>query len=172
MGGPRSWISRPWPRGLEWSYGWEPAAQRLRFVLDFTYATGLRASELVGATLGMIEVDAASDHWLNVVGKGSNPGKVALPPLARAALDWYLVQRRLPTTPMRWGAGDTAARQPRAGCQLGHHRRIAYGPYPLVNIIYVVDCTFIQLAPLRRRVTTRQCEGLARKDAPGAMERR
>ncbi|MEA3102005.1 MAG: hypothetical protein QOF74_6245, partial [Caballeronia mineralivorans] len=29
--------------GLEWSYGWEsPAAQRLRFVLDFAYATGLR----------------------------------------------------------------------------------------------------------------------------------
>ena len=30
--------------GLEWSYGWEPAAaQRLPFVLDFAYATGLRA---------------------------------------------------------------------------------------------------------------------------------
>ncbi|ALF88277.1 Hypothetical Protein RRSL_00422 [Ralstonia solanacearum UW551] len=29
--------------GLEWSYGWEvSAAQRLRFVLDFGYATGLR----------------------------------------------------------------------------------------------------------------------------------
>jgi integrase len=39
--------------GLEWSYGWQPAAaQRLRFVLDFAYATGLRASELVNATLG------------------------------------------------------------------------------------------------------------------------
>ncbi len=39
--------------GLEWSYGWsEPAAQRLRFMLDFGYATGLRASELVGAVLG------------------------------------------------------------------------------------------------------------------------
>ncbi len=40
--------------GLEWSYGWsEPAAQRLRFMLDFGYATGLRASELVGAVLVM-----------------------------------------------------------------------------------------------------------------------
>jgi integrase len=30
--------------GLEWSYGWQPAAaQRLRFLLDFTYSTGLRA---------------------------------------------------------------------------------------------------------------------------------
>jgi site-specific recombinase XerD len=58
--------------GLEWSYGWQPAAaQRVRFVLDFAYATGLRASELVGATMGMIEIDAAGDRWLNVVGKGS-----------------------------------------------------------------------------------------------------
>jgi site-specific recombinase XerD len=89
--------------GLEWSYGWGPAAaQRLRFVLDFAYATGLRASELVGATLGKIEVDAEGDHWLHLVGKGSKAGKVALPPLARAALDRYLVQRRLPTTPARW----------------------------------------------------------------------
>lgn len=29
----------------------EPATQCLRFVLDFAYATGLRASELVSATL-------------------------------------------------------------------------------------------------------------------------
>ncbi|KPD14494.1 integrase, partial [Burkholderia sp. ST111] len=57
--------------GLEWSYGWAPeAAQRLRFILDFGYATGLRASELVGATLGDIETDARGDHWLKVVGKG------------------------------------------------------------------------------------------------------
>jgi site-specific recombinase XerD len=89
--------------GLEWSYGWEPvAAQRLRFVLDFAYATGLRASELVGAKLGMIEEDAQGDRWLHLVGKGSRAGTVALPPIARAALDRYLVQRRLPTTPARW----------------------------------------------------------------------
>jgi site-specific recombinase XerD len=89
--------------GLEWSYGWDPAAaQRLRFVLDFAYASGLRANELVSATLGMIEVDAQDDHWIEVIGKGSKPGKVALPPLARAALDRYLVQRRLPTTRKRW----------------------------------------------------------------------
>ncbi len=66
--------------GLEWSYGWEAAAaQRLRFVLDIGYVTGLRASELVGATLGGIESDPHGDHWLNLV------GKVALPPLARVA---------------------------------------------------------------------------------------
>jgi site-specific recombinase XerD len=89
--------------GLEWSYGWDtPAAQRLRFVLDFAYATGLRASELVGATLGSIERDSHDDHWLHVVGKGSKAAKVALPPMARAALDHYLMQRGLPMTPARW----------------------------------------------------------------------
>ena len=91
--------------GLEWSYGWQPAAaQRLRFVLDFAYATGLRASELVQATLGAIEVDH-DQRWLHVVGKGARTGRVTLPPLARAALDRYLVLRRLPTTPQRWDPG-------------------------------------------------------------------
>jgi len=89
--------------GLEWSYDWEPpAAQRLRFMLDFAYATGLRASELVHARLGMIEEDAHGDRWLHVTGKGSKAGKVALPPVASAALDRYLVQRQLPTTLVRW----------------------------------------------------------------------
>jgi site-specific recombinase XerD len=89
--------------GLEWSYGWsEAAAQRLRFLLDFGYATGLRASELVGATLGDIRTDERGDHWIHVVGKGGKPGKVALPALARTALDQYLVRRGLPVTPARW----------------------------------------------------------------------
>ncbi len=89
--------------GLEWSYGWQAAAaQRLRFVLDFAYATGLRVSELVGALLRHIEVDAHGDQWLNLIGKGSKAGKVARPPLAREALDHYLVQRGLPTTPALW----------------------------------------------------------------------
>ncbi|MFL9998889.1 phage integrase family protein [Paraburkholderia sediminicola] len=88
--------------GLEWSYGWsEPAVQRLRFLLDFGYATGLRASELVGAVLADVRVDERGDHWLHLVGKGGKPGKVALPPLARTALDQYLVQRKLPVTPER-----------------------------------------------------------------------
>jgi site-specific recombinase XerD len=89
--------------GLEWSYGWEPAAaQRMRFVLDFAYATGLRASELVHARLGMIEEDGQGARWLHVTGKGNKAGKVVLPPLARSSLDRYLVQRGLPTTSARW----------------------------------------------------------------------
>ncbi|MCY1223042.1 Tyrosine recombinase XerD [compost metagenome] len=89
--------------GLEWSYGWDaPAAQRLRFLLDFGYATGLRASELVHAKLGDIETDGQGDHWLRLVGKGSRAGRVALPPLAKVALDRYLVARGLPVTAVRW----------------------------------------------------------------------
>ncbi|SEK12310.1 hypothetical protein SAMN05192539_105715 [Paraburkholderia diazotrophica] len=51
--------------GLEWSHAWsEPAAQRIRFLLDFGYAIGLRASEHVGATLADIRGDEHCDHWL------------------------------------------------------------------------------------------------------------
>lgn len=96
-------IIRAVANGLEWSYGWQlPAAQRLRFLLDFAYATGLRSSEIVGATLGQIETDAQGDHWLKLVGKGSKAGKVALPPLAQVALDHYLMQCGVPTTPTLW----------------------------------------------------------------------
>jgi len=89
--------------GLEWSYGWEAtAAQRLRFLLDFGYGTGLRASELIGATLGRLERDPHGDLWLNVIGKGARAGKVAVPPIASAAVDRYLAQRGLPVTPSKW----------------------------------------------------------------------
>lgn len=89
--------------GLEWSYGWSaPAAQRLRFLLDFGYATGLRASELIGATLGNVETDPRGDHWLRVTGKGKKLARVALPPLAWDALTHYLAGRGLPVLPVRW----------------------------------------------------------------------
>ncbi len=92
--------------GLEWSYGWKPAAaQRLRFVLDFGYATGLRASELVNVTLKNIRTDAQGDHWVELVGKGQKVGKVALPPLARTALERYLIARGLPVSPEHWTPG-------------------------------------------------------------------
>ena len=48
------------------------------------------------------EIDARDEHWLHVVGKGARAGRVTLPPLARTALDRYLVQRGLPTTPAKW----------------------------------------------------------------------
>ncbi|WP_087738351.1 site-specific integrase [Paraburkholderia piptadeniae] len=89
--------------GLEWSYGWSTAAAgRLRFLLDFGFATGLRISELSGAALGHIDTDARGEHWLRVTGKGHKAGRVALPPLAWDALTRYLVERQLPVSPARW----------------------------------------------------------------------
>ncbi|WP_066737551.1 phage integrase family protein [Cupriavidus sp. D384] len=89
--------------GLEWSHGWTPdAATRLRFLLDFGYATGLRAAELVGVSLGGIEIGPRGERWLHLVGKGERRGKVALPSMASQALDQYLVSRGLPVMPARW----------------------------------------------------------------------
>jgi site-specific recombinase XerD len=88
---------------LEWSYGWsEQAAQRLRFLLDVGFATGSRASELVGAKLRDVESDPHGEHWPHVKGKGRKKGTVALPPLAWNALSQYLLARRLPVTAARW----------------------------------------------------------------------
>jgi site-specific recombinase XerD len=96
--------------GLEWSSGRSPrwsasAAQRLRFLLDFSYATGLRRSEPVGATLGAIDTDPRGDHWLRVTGKGRKLARVSLPPLAWDALARYLAERELPVLPERWRPG-------------------------------------------------------------------
>ncbi|OUL72772.1 phage integrase family protein [Paraburkholderia hospita] len=83
--------------------GWTPsAAHRLRFVLDFGYATGLRAHELVAATLGDIEVETHGNWWLGVTGKGTKSGRVVLPPLARDALRRYLRSRGLPVNRNQW----------------------------------------------------------------------
>lgn len=96
-------LARTLADGLEYSGGWAvAAAQRLRFVLDFAYATGLRAGELVNTVLRQVDTDERGDHWLRVVGKGHKAGKVALPPLAWGALTRHLVERGLPTTPSRW----------------------------------------------------------------------
>lgn len=112
--------------GLEWSYGWKaPAAQRLRFVLDFAYATGLRASELVSATLGQIEIEQQGDRCLHLVGKGQQSrqsrfatarksGARSLPRPTRAADDADEVELQ-----------DTFSWQPRSGrCGL-HNARSA-----------------------------------------------
>lgn len=113
--------------GLEWSYGWTPgAAQRLRFLLDFGYATGLRISELTGSTLRDVVTDPTGHHWLHVVGKGNKPARVTLAPLAVVALERHLLERGLPVTRARWnpdtpligrvgGAGDAAHTGPAAG---------------------------------------------------------
>jgi site-specific recombinase XerD len=96
-------LIRPVAEDIAWVGGWnEEAAQRLRFVLDFWYATGLRPDEMVKATLGSVRRDDSGDDWLDVVGKGNKKGSVALPLAARGALDRYLASRGLPTTRARW----------------------------------------------------------------------
>jgi site-specific recombinase XerD len=88
---------------LDLTHGWPmEAAWRLRFMLDFWLATGLRPSELVGATLANVERHEGGDSWLHVRGKGDKPARVALPNLAIAALERYLAQRGLPVSTTLW----------------------------------------------------------------------
>jgi site-specific recombinase XerD len=83
--------------------GWmEPAAQRLRFVLDFCYATGLRNHELVAARLGDLRWDEHGVIWLEVQGKGSKRARVVVPPLAITALRSYLANRGVSVIELRW----------------------------------------------------------------------
>jgi site-specific recombinase XerD len=88
---------------IEWTGDWsEPAAQRLRFTLDFWFATGLRPHEMVGARLGQLRRNDHGDDWLHVIGKGSKEGEVAVPLSALGALERYLAQRGLTVTRSRW----------------------------------------------------------------------
>lgn len=96
-------LIRAWADGAEFESKWDEAAVvRTRFLLDFLVATGLRASELVGATLGDIRVDDDGSHWLDVRGKGGTEGSVVLPSLARTALNTYLRYRGLPVLRTQW----------------------------------------------------------------------
>jgi site-specific recombinase XerD len=89
--------------GIEYESGWTlEAAQRLRFTLDFWRDTGLRPHEIAKACLGEILRDDAGDDWIQVVGKGSREGDVAVPLSAKGALERFLVQRGLPTTRSKW----------------------------------------------------------------------
>ncbi|WP_321791758.1 phage integrase family protein [Caballeronia sp. J97] len=88
---------------LDLVHGWSAAAaQRMRFILDFAFATGLRAHELVESKLGDVREDENGDVWLHLVGKGQKKAKVALPPLAMRALETHLVERGLPVVRARW----------------------------------------------------------------------
>ncbi|SPB18174.1 phage integrase family protein [Caballeronia novacaledonica] len=96
-------VARTFAGQLEVVHGWSAAAaQRMRFILDFAVATGLRAHELVDSKLGDVREDENGDAWLHLVGKGQKKAKVALPPLALRALEIHLVERGLPIARARW----------------------------------------------------------------------
>jgi integrase/recombinase XerD len=71
--------------------GAEPRAQRDRAMLEVLYATGLRASELVGLRLSDLHLDAG---YVRCLGKGSKERVVPLGGEASAALRAYLADGR------------------------------------------------------------------------------
>ena len=60
---------------------------RMLCLMEVLYATGLRVSELVSLTVGMVSGD---DRFVTVRGKGGRERMVPLSPPARAAIDAYL----------------------------------------------------------------------------------
>jgi len=102
----REWaLVRPLAEALD-EHRWTPAAaQRLRFVLDFAFATGLRSGEFVRAQLVHVASDEQGSWWLAVIGKGNKAGRVAVPPRAKLALDRYLAARGISTSALLWKAG-------------------------------------------------------------------
>lgn len=78
---------------------------RLRFVLSFAQATGLRLSELVGAKVGHLYTmplrDALGVRWmLKVLGKGGKWRAVPLSSLVMSQLKEYLASRGLDPDPL------------------------------------------------------------------------
>jgi len=83
----------------------DPSAHRLRFVLPFAYATGLRLSELVDAKIGRLYTmplrDSLGVRWmLKVRGKGSKWRAVPLASRLVEKLRDYLKQRGLDSDPL------------------------------------------------------------------------
>jgi len=111
-----------------------PVARRDRAILEVLYGTGIRISELVGLSLGDVDLDAA---LARVLGKGSKERIVPLGrPAVRALVGWLSPEGRGALEPVRWARrGDAEAvflnrrggRLSRQGAWLvveGHARRV------------------------------------------------
>ena len=88
--------------------GVEPADRRDRAVLETLYATGMRISELVGLSLGAVDLDQC---LVRVFGKGAKERIVPIGQAARRALsDWLSPAGRGALEPARWARrGDAEA---------------------------------------------------------------
>lgn len=86
--------------------GDDPLARRDRAILEVLYGTGLRVSELVGLSLGDVDVDAA---LLRAFGKGSKERIVPVGSHAiRALVSWLGEGGRPEVVPDRWRRRDDA----------------------------------------------------------------
>ena len=80
----------------------EAVARRDSAILEVLYGTGVRVSELVGLSLGDVDLSSAS---LRVLGKGSKERVAPLGRLARAALEeWLAPPGRGAMEPERWAS--------------------------------------------------------------------
>lgn len=88
--------------------GNDPIARRDRAILEVLYGTGLRISELVGLSLGDLDVEGGT---LRAFGKGSKERVVPLVGMAREATrDWLTPSGRGALEPERWARrGDAEA---------------------------------------------------------------
>ena len=81
-------------------------ARRDRAILETLYGTGVRVSELVGLSLGDLDLESAS---MRVLGKGAKERVLPLGRLSRAALgDWLPLAGRGEMEPERWASRDDA----------------------------------------------------------------
>ena len=84
--------------------GVSPLAKRDRAILEVLYGGGLRISELVGLSLGDIDIDAS---LMRVLGKGSRERIVPIGRLALAALiDWLGSSGRAVLSPETWASRE------------------------------------------------------------------
>jgi integrase/recombinase XerD len=88
--------------------GHDPVARRDRAILEVLYGAGLRISELVGLSLGDLDVEGGS---LRAFGKGAKERIVPFVGMAREAmLDWMAPSGRGALEPERWARrGDAEA---------------------------------------------------------------
>ncbi len=113
--------------------GTDPVSRRDRAILEVLYGTGMRIAELVGLSLGDVDL---GDGLVRVLGKGSKERVIPLGRLAREALvDWLGPAGRPAMAPARWARrGDEEAvflnqrggrltRQGAWGIVAGHGRR-------------------------------------------------